>query len=743
MQGSIRKLSLIASLSLLLHISLHTPLHAQQTDDVDNPRFHEITPSKGTIIAATDVTITGRVEDASPVEVEVGNIVSKTDREGRFTLKRVPIKQGKNTITLFARDTAGNSEKAELELIGKDLTPPVAPVIFATKPLTRLPFQLIEGRAEPEARIIITGGAKPVVVEAAYWTGLFGALVSLREGTNELTMTALDDAGMSPSVRASIERTSAQPPHDGGPAQINISSGNAQRGLPGAPFPQPFVVLVTDRHGQPVSGVPVEFTVRYGDAFFAGKSERFAAKTDANGRTSAQLTAGKTLGIQLVRADFRGNTSSPASFDVETTQVRPDGMTSVSGLLLDWYKHPLANVPVKLSGETIRTGRDGRFTFEHVKPGLRQRLEVFGDDITGGEGPWSDASYMIDVLPGVYNELGRPMFVSPLNDGPPLALDADGRVTKGAVIAWQDDYGREAAPEVTLLEGVRITTAPSVRLDAQKFSATILGQERVPVSLDDGLATSLYVFVRPGGAEFDTPLPIRLPNLNSLEPKSRVLIMRYDAPTGRWAREGGASVSADGQTVESDAGSGIRGGGWYAFPGEQTYAEYTSVNFLQIEGDPELEGKDVHLEVSLGGKSAMLMSWWGEGYFKRLHYRVTMPALGDDIILASRRMKYGNSSSEVEVTVTPEAHAIKRGEMLFLTAVGRPHPGGYYLWTSSDPSIASVEPFLNDGGAEHPNRAKVHAHRLGRVEITALYITYAGMTSVASAEIVCRQPKAR
>jgi hypothetical protein len=283
-----------------------------------------------------------------------------------------------------------------------------------------------------------------------------------------------------------------------------------------------------------------------------------------------------------------------------------------------------------------------------------------------------------------------------------------------------------------------------VPFDGQKFSATLIGESRVPVSLDDGLTTGLYVFVRPRDVAFDRALPIKLPNLDSLAPRSRVLIMRYDAQSGRWAKEdGGARVSDDGQTVESETGSGIRGGGWYAFPGQQTYAEYTSANFLQIAGDPNLEGKDIHTEVGLGGKSAVMMSWWGEGYFKRLHFRVTKPTLGNDIILGSRLMEYSDSSREVEVTVTPGAHAMQPGEMLILLAVGRPYPGGYYLWTSSDPSIASVEPFVNDGGAEHPNRAKVVTHRLGRVKITALYITSAGATSAASAEVICRQAKVR
>ena len=83
------------------------------------------------------------------------------------------------------------------------------------------------------------------------------------------------------------------------------------------------------------------------------------------------------------------------------------------------------------------------------------------------------------------------------------------------------------------------------------------------------------------------------------------------------------------------------------------------------------------------------------------------------------------------------------GDRLILFAVGRPHPSGYYVWTSSDPSIASVEPFLNDGGAEHPNRANVVAHRSGKVKISAMYITPGGVTSVGTSDVVCRQAKPR
>ena len=748
----------LPKLALLLCLSLSSQpsvlLARQAGEHAHGPKFAEVLPAGGTVVAAREVTIKGRVEHASPVEVSVYgdgavDFDARADAAGRFSVPGVPLRQGLNEFNLVARDADGNSTEFALALVGKDLTPPAAPTVFAVKPVTRLPFQLVEGRAEPGARVVITGGEKPVVVDAAHWTGLFGALVRLREGENELTVFAADDAGTSPSVNVSIERTGARPLRDGEPAQINISSGGAQRALPGRPYARPLVALVTDRRGRPVPGVPVEFIVRHGDARFT-TGARFRAMTDANGHVSATLSAGQTYGIQLVRADFPGNTSSPASFDVQTVGTRVDGLTSVSGLLLDYYAHPLAGVPVRLGDRAARTGRDGRFRIERAAPGPGQRLEVFGDDIKAGEGRWSDASYLIDVLPGVDNELGRPLFASPLNDGPalgagpPYALDAGGHVTtEGVVLAWRDDYGRDRAPEVTVRRGVRVTSPRAALPGGLKFSATLIDKGRVPVTLDDGLATGLYLFVRPRGVEFDRPLPVRLPNLDGLAPGTPLMIMRYDAQAGRWVRDGGgARVSRDGQAVESDEGSGIRGGGWHAFAGERTYAEFTSVNYIQVEGDPDLEGKDLRLEVSSGGKSAVMMSWWGEGGFKRLHFRVTMPALGDDVILGRRGMAHGDSGREVEVTVTPSGQALAPGEMVILTAVGRPHPGGYYVWASSDPSVASVVPFVSEGGGEHPNRAKVVAHRPGRAKVTALYVTSGGATSAASAEVVCRPAQA-
>jgi hypothetical protein len=388
---------------------------------------------------------------------------------------------------------------------------------------------------------------------------------------------------------------------------------------------------------------------------------------------------------------------------------------------------------------------------QKVEPGTNQQLEVFGKEINSGGYSWSDASYLIDVLPGADNSLGRPLFVSPLNEGPqlnarePFALDAEGRVTsKGAVLAWHDDYGNEVVPEISLLRGVRITAKPPAKLDGQKFSATQALRERVPVTLDDGLVTGLYFFVSPRAIEFDQPLPFKFPNSDKLAPGSRVLVMRYDSQAGRWVREGTARVSDDGKAVINDDGSGIRGGGWYAFPSEKTHPEFTNIDFMQIEGVPRFEGAAItYLEVYYEGKSSVMATAWSDGEFKRLHFRVTVPAMNGEVIFDNQGMEPGDPSKAVEVTVTPVSHVMAPGDKLILFAVGRPHPGGHYVWTSADPSIASVEPFQNDGGAEHPNRANVIAHRPGKVKISAMYITPAGAISVGNSAVVCRQARPR
>ena len=79
--------------------------------------------------------------------------------------------------------------------------------------------------------------------------------------------------------------------------------GNAQHGKINAVLPLPFVVEVRSDRGHPYPGVPVTFSITEGD----GRLSATLVKTDAEGRASARLKMGQTVGktvVQVTAADI-------------------------------------------------------------------------------------------------------------------------------------------------------------------------------------------------------------------------------------------------------------------------------------------------------------------------------------------------------------------------------------------------------------------------------------------------------
>ena len=73
--------------------------------------------------------------------------------------------------------------------------------------------------------------------------------------------------------------------------------GNSQRGKINAVLPLPFVVEVRDDRGHPYPDVPVMFSITEGD----GRLNATLVKTDAEGRASARLKMGQTVGKTVVK----------------------------------------------------------------------------------------------------------------------------------------------------------------------------------------------------------------------------------------------------------------------------------------------------------------------------------------------------------------------------------------------------------------------------------------------------------
>lgn len=598
------------------------------TVDSKPPRISDVQPTAGAVIAAATVSISGRVSDDTAVTINVNGVRAVTAPDSTFSAAEVPVSEGVNRFVISAADAVGHQATTVLTLVGQDRTPPPAPTLQPVISPTRLAFQTLEGRAEPGTQISIVGGAAPVSTEAAAGTGLFVTTVQLASGSNQLSVTAKDEAGnVSPAVQVAILSEPNLPPPSAGQAyQINVASGNAQRGLIGTELPRPLIAVVTDVAGHPVFGQAVRFTVTAGAGRFSDAAETALVPTDAQGHASVRYVAGPEATAQIVRADFTGNTSTPAVFSADALEATADAVTSVSGRVLDQNLRALPHVLVRLSGQQTYTGADGGFLLERVAAGPHQVLELLGRDQITLPGRWPNISYDFDVLPGIENNLGRPLFLPKVNDGVALPLDSASVVTADTTFELPT-IGGEPPIRVTALAGTHVSFPPDVT--DKRLSVTRIATNRTPMTLEEGRAASLYISVQPAGAIFDPPLRISFPNLDRLAPGTLVVLMSFDHDAGRYVQNGTGHVSADGRTVTGDAGSGIRVGAWHALPPDPPQPEVTVLGHIQVKDNPAFENKIIlDAEAWVEGERAVLMSSGGD---ERLDFRATFsmpPGMG-------------------------------------------------------------------------------------------------------------------
>lgn len=280
----------------------------------------------------------------------------------------------------------------------------------------------------------ILGGAETVTADAAFGSGLFAAHVNLAAGSNTLTASAEDAAGNASSAVTLVitSNPNAPTPPAGEPYQINISTGSEQRGLNGAEFPRPLIAVVTDVQGNPVPNALVTFTTVQGAGRFIDGNPSFQVSSDADGHASSRYVSGNTDDVYLIRADFSGDLSTPAVF-VEESAQGGNATTVVSGIVLDQNLRALPNVLVRIGGQQTRCASDGRFRVSNVPAGPHQLLELIGRDQIPFPGRWPNITYDFDVLAGVDNNLGRPLFLFQVNGGVSLPLDNNNIVTQDTI----------------------------------------------------------------------------------------------------------------------------------------------------------------------------------------------------------------------------------------------------------------------------------------------------------------------
>jgi PKD repeat protein len=103
-------------------------------------------------------------------------------------------------------------------------------------------------------------------------------------------------------------------------------SGDGQSGPAGSTLGQPLVIQVTDAFGNPIAGVPINWSVEGG----GGVSEASNA-TDGQGQASVLRTLGPTAGPQATIATSEGLAGSPVTFGHVATAGNASLLSIVSG----------------------------------------------------------------------------------------------------------------------------------------------------------------------------------------------------------------------------------------------------------------------------------------------------------------------------------------------------------------------------------------------------------------------------
>jgi uncharacterized protein YjdB len=126
-------------------------------------------------------------------------------------------------------------------------------------------------------------------------------LVTVRDSGSAWVVATSGSASDSASVTVSV-----------GPATtLSISSGNGQSAYTGDTLANPIVVIVSDRVGNRVGGVTVDWSVVTG----GGSLDVSTSQTNANGLASAHWTLGPSVGQQVAQASSAGLANSPVQFN--------------------------------------------------------------------------------------------------------------------------------------------------------------------------------------------------------------------------------------------------------------------------------------------------------------------------------------------------------------------------------------------------------------------------------------------
>lgn len=568
-----------------------TPSPVSILQDSEPPFFHVDYPVAGSEITSERVTVLGRVGDTLSgflglgvtVNGDPANVIVGIGPNGTFERGNVPLQMGLNTIQLTATDALGNSISREVSVrriaaVGPRMIPESGDGQMArvgtllAEPLvvrvlrengTPFPDKVVKlDVVRSDGRLFETAGA----------AGTGAQTLTLRtdaEGRVRVWWRMGMDAGCGNNRVAVSSRdisgtvffcASSEPAP---PQQINIGTGNFQKGEAGGLAPERLRAWVNDGCNG-IAGVPVTFRVVRGGGRVNGQTA-VTVLTSITGHASVELLLGAAGGNNLIEADFAGNAKDPAVFVAEGLVRRDDTPTTFTGLVLDNAENPVggARCTLKAAGQTFITFSNpaGRFTFLEVPSGP---ADLYVDGLTANQlnglpietGTFPELHYEPVLVPNAVNTLPAPVLLPRLN--PNNARVYDG--TRDIVLTCEGIAGLRMTVKAGSMrrpDGTR----PSPQ-DPAVMTLNQVHHDDIPMPMPDGASPPFAWTLQPAGATFDPPIAIEYPNMSGLPAGAIAYFLTFNHDTMNFEIVATGHVVSDGSRIVTDPGVGLTLSGW-------------------------------------------------------------------------------------------------------------------------------------------------------------------------------------
>lgn len=584
------------------------------------PRLTVYSPPANSDVDTTAAIVSGMVDDivvgtinAGQVRVTVNGLPAQVVNR-TFKASNVTITPGMNTIIVTATDQGGNTITVSHSVRG------VAPAgarlaiqsgndqsgTIGTALAAPLRVRALDASGNP-----VVG--KPVYFSVAVNNGSVAAgalagrqitVVTDAQGDATATWTLGTRAGVA-NQRVDVTAAGYRKAQFfasgtiGSPARIVVDMGNNQFGVTSERLPRPLVVAVVDAGGNRLNDVPVTFSVTDGGGSFDGQRS-VVIRTDSDGRAWTAPTLGASAGADNnIFWAFVPGVAAPAVFNASSSAAGPAAETKVSGVVLDNTSTPVPGVTMRIEGTSLVTQTDAQGQFL-LQPAPIGYVRLIADGSTAQRpGTWPSLEFATYTNSGQNNTIGMPIFLLPID------------VTRGVQVDEQHG-GTITLPE---LPGFSLTIAPGATtfpggLRTGTVSATLVHNDKMPMTPGFGQQPRFLVTIQPPGALFDPPAALTIPNVDGFGAGQITELYSFDHDLGQFVAIGTGSVTADGTTVSSDPGVGIIKAGWHC------------------GGDPAGTGTTGCIQVELDVEDDVGASGAALPPGKRLHAQTTAKTVG-------------------------------------------------------------------------------------------------------------------